>query len=457
MDDRMVERSPQSMNADLMKRLPGYSNPFQVLLILEWLLLGVAMLTLFTSFRFPPSHRGGPVELAGALKLVSLGFLIALGLLGLRLPPPSRVAQVTYIALGFVLTWIVVLLGGHGLRAFPSLLLVVVMRACLLFPWGGRLLVAGIAYGSFLTFHVMALMGIRFFGIPLGRSLSRMARQLPPDVFRGAVAGLTINIAVLFGLVLIFVLLLVSTVVSEYWNRQALAEANQRLRDYALVVENQATLQERTRIAREIHDSVGHSLAAQSIQLENVAVTLADRNIEAAAQHLQTARHLGREALHSVRQSVASLRTNPLQHQTLPQAIATLLQEFQQTHSMDVDSQLSSVGSISEDQKIALYRITQEALTNIVKHSQAKQIRLHLGETASQVFLTIQDDGQGFNPDANTTGFGLQSMRERTAALGGSFNLSSRPGHGCQINILVPINQSTMVDSKVDRSRDGRG
>ncbi|MEM9447568.1 MAG: sensor histidine kinase [Cyanobacteria bacterium P01_E01_bin.6] len=442
----MVERSPKPMNEDAIKRVPGYTNPFQVLLILEWILLGIAILTIFTPMRMPHPRHGAPHEFRGALQLVSLGIVISLGLLGLRLPPPSRVVQIAYIALGFGMSWLVVLVGGRGLGAFPALLLVVVMRACLLFPWGGRILVAGFAYGSFLILQVMALLGMRLFGVPLGRSLPRAAQQLPPEMLRSVVAGLTVNAAILFGLVLVFVLLLVSTVLSEYRNRQALATANQRLRDYALVVENQATLQERTRIAREIHDSVGHALAAQSIQLENVAVTLAARNVETATHHLQTARRLGREALQNVRQSVASLRTNPLMYQTLPQAIATLVEEFQRTHSIAVDAHLPAALLLTEDQKIALYRITQEALTNIVKHSQAKHIRLQIGSSGSRVSLSIQDDGQGFNPDANTTGFGLQSMRERTTALGGSFTLKSHPGNGCQILITVPLKQHATDD-----------
>ena len=421
-----------------MKRVHGYSHPFRLLLILEWILLGIAVLTIFSTFRLPPPHRGSPSEFRVYLKLISFAAIIALGALGLRLPPPSRIFQIVYIVLGFGLSWLVVLLGGRGLSTFPVLLLVVVMRACLLFPWRGRLLVAGLAYSSFLIIQVMALLQIRPLGIPLGRSLPHIVQRLPQEVVRSVVLGLTVNTAIFFGLVLVFVLLLVSTVVAEYRNRQALATANQRLRDYALVVENQATLHERNRIAREIHDSVGHALAAQSIQLENVAVTLAAQQVDTAAQHLQKARHLGREALQSVRQSVATLRTNPLMHQTLSQAIATLINDFKRTHSIFIDATIQAVMPLSDEQKIALYRITQEALTNIAKHSHAHHIQLHLGGSTSMVSLSIQDDGQGFDPDVNTTGFGLQSMRERTTALGGHFELTSQPGKGCQINITVP-------------------
>ena len=421
-----------------MKRVPGYSHPFRLLLILEWILVGIAVLTVFSTLRLPPHHRGSPPEFIVILRLGSFGAIVALGVLGLRLPPPSRLLQIVYIALGFGLCWLVVLLGGRGLSTFPVLLLVVVMRACLLFPWGGRLLVAVLAYSSFLIVQVLALLQIRPFGVPLGRSFPHLFQRLSPDVARSVMLSLTVNTAILFGLVLVFVLLLVSTVVAEYRNRQALASANQQLRDYALMIENQATLHERNRIAREMHDSVGHALAAQSIQLENVAVTLSAQQVDTAAQHLQKARNLGREALQSVRQSVATLRTNPLMHQTLSQAIATLIDEFKRNHAITVNAHLQAVVPLSDDQKIALYRITQEALTNIAKHSHARHIQCRLAEHDSVVSLSIHDDGQGFNPDVNTTGFGLQSMRERTTALGGHFELTSQPGQGCQIRITVP-------------------
>ncbi len=421
-----------------MKGISSSGHPFRMLLILEWILLGIAVLAIASPIRLPPPHPVPPLFILGS-KIVSLGAIIALGALGLRLPPPSRLLQISYIALGFGLSWFIVVFGGRGISVFPAVLLVVVMRACLIFPWGGRLLVAGIAYGSFLLLQIMTLLEIHPFGLPMGRSLPRMVHRLPPDVLRSVVLGLTVNAAILFGLVLVFVLLLVSTVVSEYRNRQELASANQRLRDYALMIENQATLHERNRIAREIHDSVGHALAAQSIQLENVAVTLASHNIDAMTDHLQNARKLGREALQSVRQSVATLRTNPLKQQTLPQAIATLLDEFKCSHPISVDAHLSSAPPLTDDQKIALYRITQEALTNIVKHSGAQHLQLSLNRHSTYLSLFISDDGQGFDPTANTTGFGLQSMRERTSALGGHFDLTSQPGHGCQIHITVPL------------------
>jgi signal transduction histidine kinase len=86
-----------------------------------------------------------------------------------------------------------------------------------------------------------------------------------------------------------------------------------------------------------------------------------------------------------------------------------------------------------------LYRIIQEALTNISKHSQATSVCLRLKETEQIIQLTIDDNGRGFDPKANTTSFGLQSMRERTEALNGNFRLTSKPHQGCQIKVEIPL------------------
>lgn len=425
-----------------MQRLSRDSHPFRLLLILEWILLGIAVLAIFSPHARmmpfprhpPPPGIGVPHRILSGGALVSI---VGLGLLGLRLPERSRLMQLLYTALGFSLSWLTVLLGGRGLFVFPALLLIVVIRACLLFPWIGRVVVAGLAYSSFLMLQLMALLEMRPFGVPIGRPLPPVVRRLPPEILRNVLWGLTLNTALLFGLVLIFVLLLVGTVVAEHRSRQELALANQKLRDYALMVENQATLNERTRIAREIHDSVGHALVAQSIQLELVAMVMAERS-ESAVSYLQKARQLGKEALQSVRQSVATLRTDPLKQKTLSEAIALLIQDFKRIHAIPIEAQVHLKTLLSDERKIALYRITQEALTNIARHSGATQITLHLLEQITSIALEIEDNGRGFEPTQNTTGFGLQSMRERAEAIGGQFDLSSQPGQGCRIRVVVP-------------------
>ena len=88
---------------------------------------------------------------------------------------------------------------------------------------------------------------------------------------------------------------------------------------------------------------------------------------------------------------------------------------------------------------MAIYRITQEALTNISKHSDADLVTIEIKTIDNSLYLQIQDNGIGFYPNQNTTGFGLQSMRDRTNALGGNFYLNSKPREGCSIMIFLPL------------------
>ena len=416
-----------------MAKLLWKKHPFRLLLYLEWVLLGIVLLVLLIPH---PHHR---FYLSSQRTILHLGAILSIGMLGamgLKLPYGSKLVQKLYIISAFGLSWIAVLLGGRGGRVFPTLLLIVVIRACLLFPWSGRIFVAIFSYTSFLFVQIISFLGIRPFGIPLGRPLPRLVHRLPSEELQNVLIGLTINSALWFGLVLTFVLLLVGAVLAEHESQTKLAIANHRLRQYALAIENQAILQERNRIAREIHDSVGHYLTAQSIQLENTALFLAtDR--KKAVYHLENARKLGKDALQNVRQSVATLRNHPLKGRSLQIAIEQLVEEFKRNSGISIAFSLNLSASPLIEVTTALYRIVQEALTNISKHSNATQVHLTLTEQNSHIYLYIKDNGKGFNPAENTTGFGLQGMRERTEALDGKFELISKPQQGCEIRVEI--------------------
>ncbi|RAQ44357.1 sensor histidine kinase [Arthrospira sp. O9.13F] len=444
-----------------MKNILGRrSFPVPLLLYLEWVLLAIALLTAFSP---PVIHSPGqqgqghrihrhihrPETITDNQQRRSgygarqrnrnwghyrsrrfpLGILVSigsLGLMGLRLPERSRTPAIrwVYIACGFTFSWLAVVFGGRGVSFLSALLLVVVIRACLLFSWRDRIAVAIFAYGLFLLWVFLRLR-------PLAGNWA--------DPIQGLVLTLTFNSSVLFGLVLLFVLLLVGALLSEQESRQKLAEANQQLREYAMLIEDRAISQERNRIAREIHDSVGHHLTAQSIQLENAALFIAEDK-QRAARHLQQARELGKEALKEVRASVKSWRSHPLK-QSFLQALSQLISEFEATTSVPVASNLQITDTLPLDISIVLYRVIQEAFTNISKHAQATKVELFLSENSREFTLTIEDDGCGFNPAQNTTGFGLQGMGERVMAIGGHFDLNSSPGEGCKIEVKIWKNQ----------------
>jgi signal transduction histidine kinase len=306
---------------------------------------------------------------------------------------------------------------------------IIVIRSCLIFPQFGRLVVAGLVLISSLI--------AMFKQEPPPYPRRPPPGDIPPD-FTNTILTLKLNTAVTFGLTLLFTLLLVNALLAERQSREKLLQANKQLRQYALRIEDQATLQERNRIAREIHDALGHTLTAQSIQLENAELFLPPE-AEKTRSFLQEAQKLGARALQEVRRSISTLRSNPLRGQSLADAIVQAIHEFHQATGIQPGSTMQISNSLPTEISTALYRILQEALTNIYKHSGASQVSIHLQQHPDRIQLEIEDNGQGFDPEANTTGFGLQGMRERTVALNGHFQISSRPDSGCRIHVSIPL------------------
>jgi signal transduction histidine kinase len=388
------------------------NHPFRFLLYLEWLLLGFsALMALMPS----PSPR-----FSAMYPELTICSLTIFGLMGLRLPTFNKTNKIIYTALEVILILITGFFGGRSARLFPFLYLILVTRSCLIFQLPGRLTVT---LSSFILF------------------LFTLRQRIPPGRFspidQERFRFFSFSLAVLFGLSLVFVLILMNTVLAERQSRDKLQAANEKLRQYALKIESQATLEERNRIAREIHDSLGHSLTALNLQLET-ALKLSKHDIPRAMTFLVTAKELGSKALQDVRQSVSTMRYHPLQGQTLEEAIKVLAADFQRYNGILPSCQISIISPLSMEISTPIYRIIQESLTNISKYAQATEVQLELITTLAGLKLIIQDNGKGFEVGQNTTGFGLQSMRDRTLALGGEFQINSSHNHGCQIIVDIP-------------------
>ncbi|HAJ58290.1 MAG TPA: histidine kinase, partial [Cyanobacteria bacterium UBA8543] len=202
-------------------------------------------------------------------------------------------------------------------------------------------------------------------------------------------------------------------------------------------IEELATLEERNRIARDIHDSLGHALVALNIQMETALALWQDAPNQ-AYEFLVEAKQLGSNALQAVRQSVSEIRSDPLQDQVLEDAIATLAQDFHNTTGVEPQCHIHLPQPLSNQVSAVVYRIVQEGLTNICKHAQATVVTIELQSTDSGLLLTLQDNGKGFQIESNRSGFGLQGMRERITRLGGHLDIVSQPGAGCQIKAFLP-------------------
>ncbi len=215
-----------------------------------------------------------------------------------------------------------------------------------------------------------------------------------------------------------------------------LGEANRQLRLYAAQAEELATTRERNRLAREIHDGLGHYLTTIHMQIQAARATL-DGDRPRAEATLAKAQGLAQEALADVRRSVAALRDSPVERRPLPEALAALVEESNAT-GLRTDLMISGAPRpLAPQTEHVLYRAAQEALTNVRKHARAARAALALDYgDRGLVRLTVEDDGRGA---ANTGGgFGLLGLRERTQLLGGTADIRTAPGRRMTVTVEVP-------------------
>jgi signal transduction histidine kinase len=244
----------------------------------------------------------------------------------------------------------------------------------------------------------------------------------------------------MFGLGLFLMVVLISTLLRERKTQEELASAHRQLQQFAQQVEDLAAVQERNRIAREIHDALGHSLTALNVQLQT-AVKLWKHDPDQAQPFLDQAQRLGVNVMQEVRHSVNALREDARNNTPLEVAITSLVEDFRQGIGIPVTTEIDLRSPLPASTVKALYRIVQEALTNICKHSQATAVEIQVSTTTNHLCLSIRDNGRGFPPERQTAGFGLQSMRQRTIALSGRFYIDSAPGLGCQITVELPLEE----------------
>lgn len=208
-----------------------------------------------------------------------------------------------------------------------------------------------------------------------------------------------------------------------------------------------ATIEERNRLAREIHDTLAQGLAAITLQLET-ADALTTSHPQRAQEATQRALRLARSNLEEARRSVMDLRAAPLQGYTLPEALETLIaREYQQPgpgFSIEYSYHpTQNFPALPARVEVGLYRIAQEALSNASRHAEARHIEMTLQAEERWVRLAVQDDGQGFDPasvsqQSSAGHFGLIGMGERVKLLGGSIRIQSEPGSGTCIDVSVP-------------------
>lgn len=225
--------------------------------------------------------------------------------------------------------------------------------------------------------------------------------------------------------------------------RAALAQANARLADYATTLEQLTLSRERNRLARELHDTLAHSLSAVAVQLEAVR-SLWDADPTVARQMLDRSLQMTRDGLGEARRAIGALRASPLEDLgfvlALKQLSGTQAERAGLSVSVTVSDSVVSLPELTPFVEQGLYRIAHEALDNAVRHAGASHLSLSLTAAPAAITLEIADNGSGFDPDgpAPDGRFGLQGMRERAELIGADFTIESEPGSGTTVRVTIP-------------------
>ncbi|WP_019505190.1 sensor histidine kinase [Pleurocapsa sp. PCC 7319] len=224
----------------------------------------------------------------------------------------------------------------------------------------------------------------------------------------------------------VFVISFSSVVCAEYKSRkraEALAEQ----------VETLAADLERTRIARDIHDSLGHTLTNLDIQLA-VAQKLRDRNLQKAFQAIDTAKMLSSQCIEDVSHAVKTMRDSNFD---LDRALKNLMEKIRSDQSVQIHWEIN-LPQLPIAISHQIYCVVKEGLINIQKHARASCIDFQSKFTAKEIILQLEDNGTGFDLTASTFGSGLKGMTERVQGLGGKLSISSLPNRGTKILVIIP-------------------
>ncbi len=217
--------------------------------------------------------------------------------------------------------------------------------------------------------------------------------------------------------------------------RQALQEANRKLEGYLVTLEQLTVSRERNRVARELHDTLAHTLSGMAVQLEAVN-SLWESDQKEARNLLGHSLQAARDGLTETRRAIQALRASPLEDLGLANALREFADATASRTSFKLDLDLpEKLDGIPLEVEQCFYRIGQEAIENIAKHARARCVRIELVRSGSDLCMELVDDGVGFDPGAAEVGrhFGLQGMRERAQLIHANLQISSERGKGTRL------------------------
>jgi two-component system sensor histidine kinase UhpB len=192
---------------------------------------------------------------------------------------------------------------------------------------------------------------------------------------------------------------------------------------------------ERRRIARELHDEVGQTLTGVMLQVEGLAAAIPEELREQLDELRETARHGTEE----VRRIARRLRPEALEDLGLQSALSALATRISEQAHLDIIRHLDARLSLSQQQELVVYRVAQEALTNVARHAQAEHVDLRLDRVERHAVLTVRDDGRGLDPADVSSSHGIRGMRERAMLIDAQLAIGPGNGRGTEVKLTIPL------------------
>ena len=406
--------------------------------------LGIAERELGLSLSEP---RQAPVYAWSFLRLLAGGLLLRSAWLSLR--PPSAHRRGAPVLLASVAAAIVVPAALYALEPMLPPLLGAEALARLVVPDsfasplpGITLLELGLQAVAILLLGTAAwayALAARRDLAPAGMYLSaglvlaafaQVHFALFPGIYSGLVTSSDVLRICFYGFVLVGIQAEAGTTLRE------LRTANRRLHELREVELANASLAERARLAREVHDGLAQHLWLAKLATERLTGGARAAEIDRAREDLDRLLDAG---LDEARQTVAALREASSAHASLAELLARHARRFEEQTGLDTTVQLAELPTLPPRSAAELLRIAQEALNNVRRHADATLVSIELAATGDHAQLIVRDNGIGFEADADHAGFGLESMRERAMAVGGSLRVESAPSGGTTIEAQVPL------------------
>jgi signal transduction histidine kinase len=413
---------------------PGLLSVFRLFALLS---LGLRVLEAFVTVRSSRASWLDPAGSQSTVYFVLFSTIMAAALVVWLMWPglPHRLGRF-FLPIALLLATLDGLIGGHLELVF----------AYQHEPWGADALLH-LWHTAVMLFVIAALIAWQYpfrFVVVFALGTGLLDMILKGSLLRGDFAYFESTIHFILSRTLLYLVagyMITRLMAEQRRQREALARANQQLAHYATTLEQLAVSRERNRVARELHDTLAHTLSGTALELEAVK-TLWDVDPSKGRTLLERALSAVRDGLIETRRALQALRAAPLEDLGLALAVRALAEstaaQIGATLCWQGESRLDRMPDAIEQ---CVYRVAQEALENIARHAEAQQIGVKLDRINHQLNLEISDNGRGFDPSAIDTDqhFGLKGMRERAEMVGGHLEIESQLKRGTTIRLSVGL------------------